>query len=284
VERYHDLTRFMADQSSRALVQFIIKAANSFFQLVLVAIFLGCISVACSRPAGDSSTYQGNPDPIPNALSDSKKSKDYLSTGKTIRITSQPLQSVSGKPVQPAPAVLLTNVEELPLAGIPVSVKLVEGKFLPETIAEIFTNSDGVAVFDSLLVGPAKTYRLEFSSEGFSPVLSAEFGIRFGPPRKLTIVTQPTDSKVGQPLLPKPEILVTDLAGNPVPEIQIEVVEESLGSGMFGETRFATSNASGLAAFENLLPQIPLPQATLVFQANVAGISQIKSKPISVNE
>ena len=117
-----------------------------------------------------------------------------------LSIVVEPEQSVSGRQVRPAPSVILTDDQGRPVVGAVVSASVEPSSFADGSVTEVTTDGEGRAVFDSLVLAQAGAYRLAFTSTGYDTARSAEFVVRFGIPRVLTMVGEPQDGAVGAPV------------------------------------------------------------------------------------
>lgn len=200
-----------------------------------------------------------------------------------LSISRQPLQSVSGRPLKPAPAVVLHDQKGQPKAGVKITVSLTGGVLSPNSKTHVTTGEDGTAVFDSLIIdraGPA--HRITFTAKGHDPVTSAEFGIRFGPPRKLALVTAPENAIAGSAMASPVQLIVTDLAGNPVPGVQVEASAPTDKDLLAGSTS-ALSDQDGKATFADLVIKKPIAELALHFKAAAAAVEPLSLSPFTVN-
>lgn len=198
-------------------------------------------------------------------------------------IAIEPQQSVSGRPMMPAPAVQLAGPDGQPAVGVEVEASLVEGDFAEGSMTRVTSDGQGLAVFENLLVDRAGAHRLAFGAEGFPSVTSADFVVAFGPPRHMSVVTQPEAGPAGSALLPEPSVRVTDAAGNPVPGINVEVALLQAQDALSGTTRVAT-DAQGLAAFAGLIVTQPGADHQLRFTARAAGVNEVTSETFALSD
>lgn len=199
----------------------------------------------------------------------------------SLSIAVQPEQSVSGSQVRPAPAVVLTDGQGRPVAGAVVSASVEPSSWADGSVAEVTTDAEGRAVFDSLVLAQAGAYRLAFSAAGYDTARSAEFVVRFGIPRVLTMVREPRNGVAGAPVAGEPAVRVTDNAGNPVPGINVDARLEAPGA--TAET-IATvpSDAEGLAVFPDIVIPAPGTGYRLKFHARAAGLNDVVSSPFNL--
>lgn len=83
-----------------------------------------------------------------------------------LEISDQPSATVAGKPVSPFPEVKLLNELGDPVSDAEISVALNKNSFSSASETTLRTNSDGIALFDELIIESAETgYILTFSSD-----------------------------------------------------------------------------------------------------------------------
>mgnify|MGYP001555731814 CR=1 FL=1 len=218
----------------------------------------------------------GNRDNSPQVIA-----PDGTEVVPAITVNTEPRQSVSGRDVQPAPSVVVTDAQGSPVAGLTVSVALQPGTFAAGSVAQTTTDAEGKAVFENLKVDKAGAYRLAFSASGYPPAQSAEFVVRFGIPRVLTIVSEPQSGLAGAPVPGDPAVRVTDESGNPVPGINVDLLLEAADS---AGRKLATvpSDASGMAVFRDIVITAPGTDYRLKFDARAAGVNDAVSSPFNL--
>jgi|688.fasta_scaffold41175_5 hypothetical protein len=216
------------------------------------------------------------------AASDAKEAQSRAPRG--LSITSQPLQSVSGRPLKPAPTVVLHDQKGQPKAGVKITASLSGGVLSPNSKTQATTGEDGSAVFDSLIIdraGPA--HRITFTAKGQDPVTSAEFGIRFGPPRKLALVAAPEGAIAGTAMASPIQLIVTDLAGNPVPGVRVEASAPT-DKDLLAGSNSALSDHEGKVTFADLVIKQPVADLALHFKAAAASVEPLSLAPLTVNQ
>lgn len=198
-----------------------------------------------------------------------------------IKIEVAPRQSVSGNDLQPSPSVVVLDDRGRPAAGVVVSAVLSSGALAPAVVDRATTDSEGKALFDSLKVDKAGAFRLAFTADGFQPAETAEFVVRFGIPRVLTIVREPSSGAAGLPVAGEPAVRITDEAGNPVPGVNIDALLESAD---IADSKLATvpTNAEGLAVFSDVIIPLPGSNYRLKFDARAAGVKDVISSPFNL--
>lgn len=261
-------------------------------QFVGIALLLAALLLpACSKPPAappepsEKTTPASTPEPTPESSPDSAPAPTPASqpVAARLEISTQPLQSVAGRPMDPAPAVRVLTDSGEPVPGVEVTVALDRGGFAATSQTSALSDSSGTAVFPALLIEKAENfYTLAFTAPGLPSTASAQFNIRFAPPRQLAVSTQPAASRVSKPLAGPPAVLVTDSFGNPVPRVPVTVsVAEPANLDLRGKTRISTDE-SGLAVFDNLLPSRASKKTLLLFDAAAAGVPNTVSDPFSI--
>jgi hypothetical protein len=138
--------------------------------------------------------------------------------------------------------------------GVAVSAAIASGG--PELLGTtpITTDANGVATFTNLAIGGLTGSRtLVFASSGLTSATSTAIAVSEGVPGRLTVVTEPSQTKAGEAINPAPSVRLTDayeniLAGQTV---QVALTPGSAGS-FVSSTTSAVTDASGVATFANL--------------------------------
>jgi len=200
-----------------------------------------------------------------------------------LEIATEPMQAIAGRLFDPAPSVRITDSSGNPVPGALVSVAISKHAFASASQTQTSTDADGVAVFSNLSMETAGSfYRLAFTVEGCPPVESAEFNIRFAPPRTLTVATQPGSSRAGAAISGPPSVLLVDSFGNPVPRIAVEARFQEPAKGTLSGTTRVQTNENGVAEFDKLISKSGAAQAVLLFDAKAAGVPDAVSEGFSV--
>ena len=148
----------------------------------------------------------------------------------------------------------------------------------------VVTNASGQASYTNLsLSGTSGNFTLRFSATGLVHAISSTIGLGAGAASKLAITTQPsTTVQNGVAFAQQPVIQLQDASGNPVAQAGVVVNAAILsGSPTLGGTQNATTNASGVATFTNLVITGVTGDRTLIFAAG--GFVSITSNTITVN-
>lgn len=218
----------------------------------------------------------------PAALTSDAAVADTPVFAPSLNIEMEPRESVSGRALQPVPAVVLTDAKGRPAVGVVVQAVLQSGSLAPESVAQATTDSAGRATFDALKVEKTGAYRLDFSAAGYPAAQTAEFVVRFGIPRVLTLVREPQGGAAGAPVGGDPAVRVTDEAGNPIPGIDVDVLLEQPTGAQPGKLARVRSNGEGLAVFSDLVVPAPGSDYRLRFEARAAGVNNVLSSPFSL--
>lgn len=205
-------------------------------------------------------------------------SPNQVAGSRQISIAVEPRQSVAGELLSPAPAVSVLDDRNQPVAGVMVTVSLNGEALMQGSTAEATTDDKGRATFDNLRIAQAGAYRLAFSAPGFDTATSAEFVVRFGPPRRMDFVHEPGSGLKGKPISGPPAVRVTDAAGNPVPGINVEVMAIA-GTDETPVLSTIMTDNDGSAVFGYLMVPGVGGECRLKFDARAAGVNDLISTP-----
>ena len=163
---------------------------------------------------------------------------------------------------EPAGAVNGANFTTQPVAKIGTT----SGKIVTASIASgsgtlsgtlsATTGGDGKATFTNLkIIGTAGSFRLQFSAIGYQSVLSASFTLAGSPTAsKLVVSRQPVGGNSGSALSTQPIVRAADSGGNFTNTASRQITATLFsGGGTLSGTAVATTNASGIATFANLV-------------------------------
>jgi 5-hydroxyisourate hydrolase-like protein (transthyretin family) len=219
--------------------------------------------------------FRGNIGPQPSAET------SLVPAEPSIALTTEPRQSVSGGQLTPVPAVQVTDSKGSPVSGAVVSVSVEPGAFTQGSKMQVTTDAEGRAVFDSLSISKAGAYRLAFSADGYRSARSAEFVVRFGIPRVLSVVREPQSGTAGTVVAGEPAVKVTDEAGNPVPGINVDARLDAAGEAA-DKIATAPTDVEGLAVFPDIVIPAPGAEYRLNFKARAAGVNDVVSAPFNL--
>ncbi|HTE47308.1 MAG TPA: Ig-like domain-containing protein [Gemmatimonadaceae bacterium] len=174
-----------------------------------------------------------------------------------LAITVQPSTSVaSGAPFAQQPAVQIRDASNNAIvqAGVVVTATVASGSGVLGGTATATTNTSGIATFTNLKITGSGAHTLSFTAPSLTAATSGSIGVS-GAATHLTITTQPSTSILsGLVLGQQPVLQLRDAAEAPVGQSGV-VVTAGIASGIavLGGTATATTNASGVATFTNLI-------------------------------
>jgi hypothetical protein len=192
----------------------------------------------------------------------------------------------AGTAIAPQPALQLYDVGGNPTSvpNVTVTATRASGPTLLPVLAgaTAITSATGRAVFNGLSIGgTAGTYTLRFAAGTYTPVVSGNVSIVAGVAASLSMVQQPPPQTVAGPLSPAPSVRVADAFGNGVAGVVVSVAGAGgLVSAVTG-TLTATTNASGVATFNQLSLVGVALNGALVFTMPTPALS-VTSAPISL--
>ncbi|MGY6586892.1 MAG: MSCRAMM family protein [Wenzhouxiangella sp.] len=183
---------------------------------------------------------------------------------------SEPSTTVVGEVMMPPVAVEVLDGENGPVAdGTAVVLVLVEpGE--ASIGGGVAATSDGVAVFDALVVSRPGSYQLRAEVSGLEPAaqpISEAFDILPGPAASMTIEQQPSTTYAGQVISPPITIRLLDEFGTPVSDGQVISLTDIAGPA--GATVTGTLNRAtvdGMAVFDDLVIEQPDSEYRLFFE------------------
>ncbi|HEY8256575.1 MAG TPA: hypothetical protein VIG08_02865, partial [Gemmatimonadales bacterium] len=175
-----------------------------------------------------------------------------------LAIATQPSSSTAnGQPLAVQPSVQVQDAagDDVPApSGATVTAAVTGGGATLQGTLTVTPDASGKANFTDLsLSGSSGTYTLQFTADGLTSTTSANIVLDGGPPANVTVSTQPTsalDMEVFDPAQ-QPVVTVTDVGGNPVPDILVTASIAS-GTGTLQGRDTATTDASGVARFTDL--------------------------------
>src|SRR6056297_481604 len=174
----------------------------------------------------------------------------------TITTINQPVNSVVSYPLEgdnviQGPAVLVKNMSGDSLQGINIIAELSGGSFGSSSIDTITTDSDGIAVFDSLLINnPGTGYQIIFSTgtNAVADEISTTFDV-LSESGVLILNQQPEESIEAYPVEGPPTIYLED-GGSPI--IGTDVTAYLSKNSFSAESKLTvTTDNSGIAVFDS---------------------------------
>lgn len=192
-------------------------------------------------------------------------------------ITLQPSEAVAGDPINGPPTVRLTNLLGNPVPDVVISVTLNKSSFSGSSTLTATTSAQGYAAFANLAIDDHDTgYRLTFSAgaSGVADVTSVDFEITDAS-LTMEVTTQPQETVAGNTITGPPSVTITNGGGG----IEGVVVTASLNINAFatGSTLTATTNASGMVVFDNLIINTAGIGYQITFNAALSGVPNAKS-------
>ncbi|NBC25997.1 MAG: hypothetical protein GVY08_03980 [Bacteroidetes bacterium] len=101
-----------------------------------------------------------------------------------------------------------------------------------------------------------------------------EITFEVGDPHEMVIITQPEDTKSGEPVEGPPTVRVFDEGGRPVPDVEVTVREQN-NTPFASGTLMVDTDGSGTAVFDDLVFETNLRFLNLVFSAD--GVDDVTS-------
>jgi hypothetical protein len=163
--------------------------------------------------------------------------------------------AVRGQPITPAPVVELRNALGLParVAGVSVAVARAVGTGVLSGSLTAVTDTNGRAIFASLVITGTGSHRLEFSSTGLTSVSTADFVVSLPPVTQLGFATQPSAVTSEQVIVPPVRVELRDAGGARVPQSGATIaITVASGPGTLSGTLSSATDTSGVATFSAL--------------------------------
>jgi len=207
------------------------------------------------------------------------------SAATKLSITQQPSATASsGTAFSQQPTIQLRDASDnaVSQANVVVTAVIASGSGTLNGTMTATTNASGVATFSGLRIFGLGAFTLSFSAPGLGQVTSSTITVSAGPASKLSITTQPSSTvQSGVALAQNPVIQVTDAGNNPIAQAGVVVTAAiASGGGTLSGTTTATTNASGVATFTNLVITGTAGARTLTFSA--PQLTAVTSSSITV--
>jgi Fibronectin type III domain len=193
---------------------------------------------------------------------------------------------------EPAGAVNGANFTTQPVAKIGttsgriVTASIASGAGTLSGTLSATTGTDGKATFTNLrITGTAGAFRLQFAAIGYQSALSGSFTLIAGAASRLAVSRQPVGGNSGSALSTQPIVRVADTGGNFTNTINKQVTASLFsGAGTLSGTVVATTNASGIATFTNLVITGSTGQYVLRFTDTTGGsaLTAVSSSSVSI--
>ncbi len=189
----------------------------------------------------------------------------------------QPGRTTAGEAIAGPPRVRITDEFGNRLPDVEISVSETGGYSFDSGTLTQSSNSEGIAIFDDLVINTAATgYRLSFSAVGTDAdtLLSESFNVTAAAPHTMEIDTQPSDNQAGKEIDPPPAVILKDAYDNPVPNADVTA---GLNKNNFagGSTTIVSTNEEGLAIFDNLRINVVEAGYRMIF--NSSGLDPVES-------
>jgi hypothetical protein len=195
---------------------------------------------------------------------------------------------------EPAGAVNGANFTTQPVAKIGttsgriVTASIASGAGTLSGTLSATTNTDGKATFTNLrITGTTGAFRLQFAAIGYQSALSGSFTLSAGAASQLAVSRQPVGGNSGSALSTQPIVRVADTGGNFTNTINKQVTASLFsGAGTLSGTVVATTNASGIATFTNLVITGSTGLYVLRFTDTTGGsaLTAVSSNNLSITE
>lgn len=211
-------------------------------------------------------------------------SNDFEVTDATLSmdIVQQPTETVAGVSISPAPQVHIHNgVGDI--EGAVVTAYINKNTFSGGSTLTATTNSSGIATFNNLIINTAdNNYSISFNADytGVKNANSSVFTITPSLADYIEVTSQPGNSTAGETIEGPPAATAYDEFGNPVPNVDIEV-EPNQHSGSFSGTTPVSTNASGVAVFNDLVITTSAPNYQLFFTSS--GVTTANSNIFAIS-
>lgn len=208
---------------------------------------------------------------------------DVVAVAGYLSITTQPSETVEGDPIDGPPTVRLTNLSANGVSGVTISVTVNKNGFSGASSTTAVTNASGYATFNNLIIDDNDTgYKLTFTAVGASgvaPVSSGEFEVTDAT-LTMDVTAQPSETVAGNAITLAPKVQISSGIG----DIEGVVVTATISKNSFasGSTLTATTDASGIATFDNLKINIASGGYTISFNANYSGVPNATSSSFGV--
>lgn len=214
---------------------------------------LATVTFTTSTTAGTVHTVTGTD--ADNLTGTSGSITTIAGPAKKVVFVQQPSDATAGATISPAVTVQLQDVNgnNVAAAGVDITISLSSGTGeLNGTILQT-TNASGLATFNDLNINIAGTKNLTASSDGLNSAVSNAFTISAGAVAKVGFSQQPSDTTAGNTISPSVTVQLQDIYGNNVSTGSVSITMTlSSGTGVLSGTTVETTQASGLATFNDL--------------------------------
>ena len=206
---------------------------------------------------------------------------NVLPAGATLTFLVQPSNGIAGQTITPAVQVRAADGMGLPISG--VTVNLIFGANPGGATlagATAITNISGIAAFPNLALSSTGVgYSLVATAPNFASGTSTAFNVYTGTPA-LSFLVQPSNAVAGQPITPDIQVLAQNGFGGPLAGITVTLAPGPNPPCAIPGMAMATTNASGIADFANII----LDSGGIGFTAvaSAPGVMSATSIPFNV--
>ncbi len=196
-----------------------------------------------------------------------------------IEIMSHPGESVVGNVLNGSPSVVVYDNFDQPVPSVSVTVS---GAIFSAGETTLITNENGEISFEGLIIDITGTYQLSFTADDY-PSVSAQtlpFDV-IDALANMSITIQPQNSIAGQEVEGHPTVLIQNSIEMPMAGIDITVIINQYNFSA-GSTITVTTNADGLAEFDELYISRAATGYQLIFSADYQGVQNIASASFHV--
>lgn len=205
------------------------------------------------------------------------------SNSKQLAFVQQPSNATAGATITPAVTVRLKDSlgNNVSTASVPITLTITTGTGTLSGTTTQSTNTSGLATFSDLSIIPAGSKNLTASSGSLASTASSAFTISPGPAKQLVIIQQPASMIAGAAISPPVTVQIRDSLGNSVASTGTAItIMLSSGTGTLSGTTNRTSNAGGLATFNDLSINLA---GSKTLTASSAGLTSAVSNPFTVS-
>jgi 5-hydroxyisourate hydrolase-like protein (transthyretin family) len=204
-------------------------------------------------------------------------------TPSRLEILAEPMETIVTNTIEGPPVVRIYDEVDNPVQGITIRVS-VDGFFASGSVTEVTTDANGEAVFDNLSIDETGTYTLTFEAVGYGDVdvvNSQSFEV-VDQMLNASIVTQPAESSAGSPVSGVPEVKLENDFGQGFQGVDViaHINQYNFSS---ASTDTVTTDANGLATFDNLILETAGENYQIIFEIDYTGVTNITSNFFDVN-
>ncbi|MFC1983654.1 right-handed parallel beta-helix repeat-containing protein [Chloroflexota bacterium] len=204
-----------------------------------------------------------------------------LAVGVGLTVIDQPDETVAGQAIGPV-TVLLRDASGSIVIGDDVTVAEAGSYSFDDGTTTRSTNGSGIATFDNLEINTAATgYQLVFSVGSYDDETSDAFDVIAAGLSSFVIVQQPSDAAADATIYPAVTVRALDQFSNNVPDESISATLTAGPGGILSGTLTATTEANGVATFDDLSIDTVGTGYKLGF--GQGGVPPVDSGPFDIN-